>query len=379
MSIGLVLIKRYRKIWLSFYLDGSIAAEFLGSQARLNLTEPVLSHSRSQIDAITIAVGLQKEGIRAIFYNHRKNKDSFIDAASLDSAPEQSQNQNQNQITPASSDPNPGDDAAATTESIANAEVLKLLPQETFFVVNGINLKQSWQSLTEQAEDNPSSIAIIDQIRTQVENLTLLDLETDILAWMDGEFAIAALPITQGALANTGFGLVFLLETSDQEASDVFLQELNTVAETAAGGLLPQRIELDTETIGDRELTTWHADEAKVASLGYASDDYLFWATGDLAQQFIPPPTGALPESSEFKIRTTALPTDNQGYFYLNMSSALALMDKIFPNQVKSSGSYIQARIVLDAMRGIAVTNTVIDDYTSRFDFLITLKPTPGN
>jgi hypothetical protein len=59
------------------------------------------------------------------------------------------------------------------------------------------------------------------------------------------------------------------------------------------------------------------------------------------------------------------------------MSSALVLMDKIFPGEVKSSGNYIQIRIVLDAIRGIAVTNTVIDDYTSRFDFLITLKPTP--
>jgi hypothetical protein len=66
------------------YLDGSIALEFLGSQAQLELGEPILSHSRSQIDAITIAVGLQKEGIRAVLDTYRKNKDSFIDSSGLD-------------------------------------------------------------------------------------------------------------------------------------------------------------------------------------------------------------------------------------------------------------------------------------------------------
>ncbi|AFY69961.1 hypothetical protein Pse7367_1673 [Thalassoporum mexicanum PCC 7367] len=367
------------------YLDGSIAVEFLGSQARIDLSEPVLSHSRSQIDAITIAVGLQKEGIRAVMHNHRQNPNSFIDNSGVDNqesvpftdslSSETTATATETEAEAESSEP----ESSSGNEAIANAEVLKLLPQETFFVVNGTNLKQSWQKLVEQSGDNPASSAIIDQLREQAANLSFLDLEEDILAWMDGEFAIAALPITQGALANAGFGLTVLIQTSDPEASDTFLQELNTVAETAAGGLLPQRIELGTETIGDRELTTWQADAAKVATVGYASEDYIFWTTGDLAKQFIPPPTGSLPESSEFKIRTTALPTDNQGYFYLNVSSALVLMDKIFPNEVKSSGGYIQARIVLDAIRGIAVTNTVIDDYTSRFDFLITLKPTPGN
>jgi hypothetical protein len=168
-----------------------------------------------------------------------------------------------------------------------------MLPQETFLVVNGTNLKQSWQNLTEQAEDNPSSEAIIEQISTQVRKADLAGSRRQIF-WRGWMASLRSLPYQ--LLKGSGECRIWAGSFDPNQRSGcqrcTFCSELSTVAETAAGGILPQRIELATETIGDRELTTWQAEQAKVATLGYASDDYMFWTTGDLAKQFIPPPTG---------------------------------------------------------------------------------------
>ena len=108
-------------------------------------------------------------------------------------------------------------------------------------------------------------------------------------------------------------------------------------------------------------------------------DGYVFWAMGDLSGSFVPKPTRTLPESNGFKILTSGLPKANGGYFYLNMTTALTLADRLLPAEVKTSANFTQIRAVLDAINGVAVTSSVIDNRTTRLDLLFTLKPTPGN
>ncbi|MCA6516235.1 MAG: DUF3352 domain-containing protein, partial [Chitinophagaceae bacterium] len=156
---------------LQVYLDGDVALEFIGSQANLNLNEAAIAQSKRELDAMTLTGGTQKEGLRFEINTYLKNDNS-----------------------------NP----------LANndAKVLNLLPQETFLLVSGVNLYQSWQSLVTQAKGNASSAQLIEQIRKSVKDSTKLDLDQDILKWMNGEFAIAAIPNNQGILVNPGFGFV---------------------------------------------------------------------------------------------------------------------------------------------------------------------------
>ncbi|WP_271255115.1 DUF3352 domain-containing protein [Pseudanabaena sp. Chao 1811] len=326
---------------LQVYLDGEVALEFIGSQAKLNLNESAITQSRRELDAMTLTGGTQKEGLRFEINTYLKNENS-----------------------------NP---------LINNeAKVLNLLPQETFLLVSGVNLYQSWQSLVAQSKGNASSAQLIEQIRKGVKDTTKLDLDQDILKWMNGEFAIAAIPNNQGILASPGFGFVAIAQASDQNVARAALDKIDKAAQSSSG-LLPKGVELKPKQIGDKSVVTWAIANTTIATRGSLDNNFVFWSMGDLADTFIPKPARNLPESSPFQILTTGLPKSNGGYFYLNMTTALTLADRLLPPEVKSNPSFTEIRAVLDAINGISVTSTNVDAKTTRLDFLFTLKPTPGN
>jgi hypothetical protein len=327
---------------LQVYLDGDVALEFIGSQANLNLNEAAITQSKRELDAMTLTGGTQKEGLRFEINTYLKNDNS-----------------------------NP----LANNE----ANVLNLLPQETFLLVSGVNLYQSWQSLVAQAKGNASSSQLIEQIRKAVKDSTKLDLDQDILKWMNGEFAIAAIPNNQGILANPGFGFVAIAQASDQNAAKTTLEKIDKVAQSNSGGLLPKGVDLKPKQIGDKSVMTWAIANTTVATRGNLDNSFVFWSMGDLASTFVPKPALTLPNSSSFQILTTDIPKSNGGYFYLNMTTALSLADRLLPPEVKSNPSFTEIRSVLDAINGIAVTSTNVNAKTTRLDFLFTLKPTPGN
>ena len=327
---------------LQVYLDGDVALEFIGSQANLNLNEAAIAQSKRELDAMTLTGGTQKEGLRFEINTYLKNDNS----------------------SPLSNN---------------DAKVLNLLPQETFLLVSGVNLYQSWQSLVTQAKGNASSAQLIEQIRKSVKDSTKLDLDQDILKWMNGEFAIAAIPNNQGILANPGFGFVAIAQASDQAAAKTALDKIDKVAQANSGGLLPKGVDLKPKQIGDKSVIAWAIANTNVATRGTLDNNFVFWSMGDLADTFVPKPANNLPESSSFKILTTDIPKSNGGYFYLNMTTALSLADRLLPPEVKSNPSFTEIRSVLDAINGIAVTSTNVDAKTTRLDFLFTLKPTPGN
>jgi hypothetical protein len=196
---------------------------------------------------------------------------------------------------------------------------------------------------------------------------------------MNGEFAIAAIPNNQGILANPGFGFVAIAQASDQNAAKTALDKIDKVAQTNSGGLLPKGVDLKPKQIGDKSVITWAIGNTNVATRGTLDNNFVFWSMGDLVNTFVPKPANSLPESSSFKILTTDIPKSNGGYFYLNMTTALSLADRLLPPEVKSNPSFTEIRSVLDAINGIAVTSTNVDAKTTRLDFLFTLKPTPGN
>jgi len=327
---------------LQVYLDGEVALEFIGSQAKLNLNEAAIAESRRELDAMTLTGGTQKEGLRFEINTYLKNDNSNL---------------------------------LANNE----AKVLNLLPQETFLLVSGVNLSQSWQSLVAQAKGNSSSAQLIEQIRKGVKDSTKLDLDQDVLKWMNGEFAIAAIPNNQGVLANPGFGFVAIAQASDQNAAKAALDKIDKAAQSPSGGLLPKGVELKPKQIGDKTVIGWAIGNTNVATRGNLDNNFVFWSMGNLADTFVPKPANNLPASSTFQILTTGLPKSNGGYFYLNMTTALTLADRLLPPEVKSNPNFTEIRSVLDAINGMAVTSTNVDTKTTRLDFLFTLKPTPGN
>jgi hypothetical protein len=187
--------------------------------------------------------------------------------------------------------------------------------------------------------------------------------------------AIALVTANQGILANTGFGLAVLLQTSDPQQSSAALKKLDRKVAEAKGGLFPAGLAVNNSP----EAVVWQVGSTVIASRSVTNQGFLIWTMGELHQQFFPSPSRPLPDSANFRLLTTKLAGINGGYFYLHMTTALGIMERFLPAEVKANNTYGDVRSVLDTIEGIAVISTPLSDRTARLEMLFTLKPIAPN
>ncbi len=311
------------------YLDGSTALQLVSQDPKT---------SSQKIEAVSASLGLQKEGLRLELDTHLQSpKDNVV--------------------------PSPN-------------RVLALIPDSAFLVVSGNNLAQSWQAIATQVKGNKNAEAVLEQVKKTVADTAGLDLEKELLPWLTGEFAIALVPNSQGILANTGFGLALLLQTSDPNLSNSALEKLDQRITQSQGGLFPAGIEVKRQEQG----VVWQVGQTVIASRSLQNQNYVIWTMGELDKQFLPsPPLRPLSESATFRLLTTNLSPSNGGYFYLHMTSALGIMERLLPAEVRANQTYGDMRSVLETIEGIAVTSTPLSDRIARLEMLFTLKPIAPN
>jgi len=95
-------------------------------------------------------------------------------------------------------------------------------PGETIALISGIS--RHWSAFVEQTQTSPEFKGI-DQVRQQLKTINL-DLDKDIFGWMDGEFAIAAIPSKQ-VLAAVGFGGALVFDTSDRKTAEATFDKID--------------------------------------------------------------------------------------------------------------------------------------------------------
>jgi hypothetical protein len=306
------------------YLDGSTALQLVSQNPKV---------SSQKIEAVSASLGLQKEGLRLELDTHLQS--------------------------------------TADNVVLSGNRVLALIPDSAFLVVSGSNLAKSWQAIATQIKGNRNAEAVAEQFQKFILDSTGLELEREILPWLSGEFALALLPENLGILANTGFGLALLFQTSDPSLSASALEKLDRHVSATKGGLFPAGIEVKRNP----ETVVWQVGDTVIASRSVTNQGFVVWTMGELDKQFFPTPTRPLPASDTFRLLTTSLPANNGGYFYLHMTSALGIMERLLPAEVKANPTYGEVRSVLDTIEGIAVTSTPLGDRTARLEMLFTLKP----
>lgn len=220
------------------------------------------------------------------------------------------------------------------TPTLADADLpLHLLPASTLVMASGRNLAGWWQGLTLALDQMGAETRDgLDAVRAAFTAMTGLDLDRDVVRWMDGEFAIAAFPHDGNALLPMGVGL--LLQTSDRPAAETALAALDS---TMALWETP----VVDRTVNQQPVVSWEmyplleeeAALAPFASLlahGWATDNTLAIVSGvgPISRLINPTPHDALADFFLFRQATTAFPRPNNGYFYLNMGATLS---QIYP------------------------------------------------
>ncbi|MFN5516246.1 MAG: DUF3352 domain-containing protein [Cyanobacteriota bacterium] len=231
-------------------------------------------------------------------------------------------------------------------------QLLEELPENTIFLLNGQGISQGWRQLAANAVQEPEVEAGLDQAREVVQSTLGLDLDQDLMDWLDGEFALALIPAPGGFSGDWGLSGVILLETSQGERGRAVIPRLEQNLEQRVGLFLKSQ----SVPNGDDPLTEWRTLQGQTAlAYGWLNAETFSIALGNsLAPLLAVNPKTSLAQSAAFKTLSAGLPRQNSGYFYLNLGAALPLLEKIAALQ----GETLPPP-TLETLKGLAVVGAV--------------------
>ena len=263
--------------------------------------------------------------------------------------------------------------AIAKTDSIDSLplktnsnNLLSQFPADTLMFVNGQGISQWWSLLVQQSQKSSSLKSFLDENRLIVKNMTNLDLDRDILNWMDGEFALGIITADSGTFGDLGIGGILALETSDRTTANNTLDTLKTQ--------IPPFLQFQQTDIQGINISEWKTfQNQSILSYGWRNNNVLLVSFGSTLNKMIETqPNNSLAQSPNFQKITASLPKQNTGYFYLNFDQGMPIAQK----SANMAGQTIPPTTQenLDVIIGIAATSTMPDSETNQLDLMVTLK-----
>ena len=257
------------------------------------------------------------------------------------------------------------------------------LPADTLLLVSGGNFRQLWDAYSQPgAEINPRNPLNPNMLREGLSSTTGLNVESDLLSWMDGEFALALLPaptvdgkIVDGKIVDgktvdgkQALSFIFLVQASDRPAAEASLAKLDSVMSDR------YRFQVSASQVGGQPLVKWISPYGSLAvTHGWLDDQTAFLALGENASSSIlPPPASSLKASKAFQAAVSAADlTANNGHFFLDIERMLNAQTTL-PLPPLPLG----AEAVMSAIRTIGVTAAITGDRTSRYNLNLNLQQT---
>ena len=260
------------------------------------------------------------------------------------------------------------------------------LPAETLRMASGGDLKQFWQEFTQGASSSlvryifpQGLLSNPEKLRQGVKSSVGLDLDQDLLNWMQGEFALALIPSPQKSSSTSPTSLVFMVQSNDRRNAEKTLKQLDEVMASK------YTFKVEDAKVEGQSVVNWSLPTGDISvTHGWLDGDVAFLSLNlgaSAAPSFLPKPANSLAESEAFRKTTKTTLEQNNGHFFMDVDRALSL-NNFFPLLQLPPMN----RMVLEATKSIGVTSAVTSDLTTRYDIFVTLQkgnqpgvlPSPG-
>lgn len=239
------------------------------------------------------------------------------------------------------------------------------LPAETLMMLSGGNLQQLWQDYGKGVNANPIAPFPPENLRSGVKSLTGLDLDEDLLSWMNGEFSLAVIPATTKTDSRPNdfaLSLAFLVQASDPDKAKESIGKLDRAISDR------YQFKIQQAQVAGKPVTNWVAPYGTVtATHGWLDNNVAFFALGaPVAEKIIPQSPANLASTEEFQKTVPSELQPNNGQFFLNINPTFKALPlpQFIPNQ----------QDFLAAVRSIGVTTAVSDPRSIRYDVFMTLN-----
>ncbi|MFN9533970.1 MAG: DUF3352 domain-containing protein [Pseudanabaena sp.] len=282
-------------------------------------------------------------------------------------------------------------------DSATRDRLLSYLPSNVYGAITSRNLNRQWQWFVEESKQQSTYKILVEGVRMLVPLMIGagfdLDIEKDIISWIDGEYAVVVFPSDRSPFQETGIDLPIgaLIRTSKPEVANATLAKLTKQLSKLSGDF----IQVKKRQIGATVLTSFEFPDTResgktqsIFAYGWRDRQTLMLTLGaNTASAFIPIPKPALAESEMFRDAISDMPQPNFGYFYLNVNVIakqvatlgfllFASNSDIPPSQDKSSQPVLPDEIkkVIDRLGGaVFVYSETSDRFQS--DLFFGLKP----
>lgn len=242
------------------------------------------------------------------------------------------------------------------------------LPKDTLVMASGSNFQQFWQDLEKQRTWGALTAFDAENLAQALQNTVGLTLETDLLPWLAGEFALAVVPPSaRSSEAETVLpnpGLIALAQVSDRPKAEQTFRQLDQVVKNR------YRFSILKEPVGRLERVKWVSPFQSVTlSRGWLADTIAFLTVGNETEdELVPQPRRSLATDSLFQLTTGSAPSPNNGHFYVNLQALSQENEVLFIPAVPPEN-----RGPLRAIRALGVTATILDDEHLRYDLYVAL------
>lgn len=241
---------------------------------------------------------------------------------------------------------------------------LSKFPEQTMMFMNGQNIDKGWSTLVEQSTQDSYLEEIVEQIR-QGFGRDKFDVDREIFGWLNGKFAIGMTTLERGGMANLGIAGMMILETSDRSRGENSLNKLNQWAQTEAS------LDTNQQKIGNMTVTEWRINQQGVIlSHGWLDNQKLqvtlgtSWETIEQQKN-----KKSLQNNPKFSKIRSLLPSNNLGYFYLDLEQVINQITRFYGGAVDP-----QTETILNSFQGLGVTATSPNSATRQLDIVLSLK-----
>lgn len=268
-------------------------------------------------------------------------------------------------------------DSELTYGDLSNGagEMPRRLPDETLMMISSGNLKQFWDSISGPEAAVPFLPIKPENLKAGLLSTTGLNIDEDLMPWMEGEFTFGLLPPASSTLEGTESAtgdevsidtgqLLLMVQVSDREAAAATWQKLDQAVKSR------YRYQIDQTEIEGQPVTQWVSPfQGITMTHGWLEGNVAFFGVGSgIPDAIAPRPQPSLAETGLFQSLTDQAPAENNGHFFIDLEKINELQGSLPLPKFSSSNEAITSTI-----KALTVTAAIQDDRSILYDLSIKL------
>ncbi|WP_159790363.1 DUF3352 domain-containing protein [Sodalinema gerasimenkoae] len=262
---------------------------------------------------------------------------------------------------------NPDSETTFDLDNVLPPTLVNRFPDSAAMVMAGWDFHQLWEERLQNAQNNPLLPFNAAWFRSALQQTVGVNLETELLNWMRGEFALGLIPNSGNEDSTFPGSLVVMAETTNIEATETLFRRIDRAVVDRYGF----EVNVEVEELGQRRLVTWDTRRQGLeVSHGWLSDSIVFLSIGSpVTETLLPQPDQSLLRSSRFGNVVPRDPDPSNGLFFLGLDQAQLGEEEALPLPLLRLPPEQQG--VLEAIEAIGVRTGVQGERSSRYDIFV--------